>query len=40
MNYFTDPSVDGKVRGEICIRGASVIPGYFDNPKQTSEIID
>lgn len=28
------------VRGEICIRGPTIIPGYFDNPKANAESFD
>lgn len=28
------------IRGELCVRGPTVIPGYFENPKATAESWD
>lgn len=28
------------VRGEICVRGPTIIPGYFENPKANAESFD
>ena len=35
----TDISAYG-VRGEICVRGPTITPGYFDNPKANAEAFD
>ena len=40
MDYFTDVNVNGKVRGEICVKGKSVINGYWSNPTYTAETFD
>ena len=43
MGYLsTDKDKDGKPapRGEICIRGGCVAPGYFDLPDQTAEVFE
>ena len=36
MNYF---HTDNPPRGEICIKGGQVTPGYFLNPDKTRESI-
>ncbi|MBN2714289.1 MAG: acyl--CoA ligase [Deltaproteobacteria bacterium] len=33
-------AVDTGEKGEICIRGNSVIPGYFQNPELTAQMFD
>ncbi|EKX35756.1 hypothetical protein GUITHDRAFT_160181, partial [Guillardia theta CCMP2712] len=37
-----DPSLAGKVieRGEVCLRGYNVFPGYYKNDKETKETLD
>ncbi|CAD8069115.1 unnamed protein product [Paramecium primaurelia] len=42
MDYLTDQVVDGqkKIRGEVCLRGPSVIKSYFNNVQSTKETID
>jgi long-chain acyl-CoA synthetase len=41
MNYLVTDEVEGVVhpRGEILMRGACVIPGYFKMPERTAEAI-
>lgn len=42
MGYLTDDVIDGvkAPRGEVCLRGPSVISGYFMNVVQTKETFD
>ena len=43
MNYLsTDKDENGRLepRGEICVRGRSIIPGYWKMEDKTSEAID
>ena len=43
MNYFSsdvDENGNPLPRGEVCLKGPSVTPGYYKNPALTSEIID
>jgi long-chain acyl-CoA synthetase len=43
MNYYhTDVDLEGNPtpRGEVLVRGNSLISGYYKNPKQTAEAID
>ena len=43
MNYFsTDQDAEGRdmPRGEILVRGANIIPGYYKNPEKTKETFD
>lgn len=36
MNYFT---TDEPPRGEVCMFGSNIMPGYFRNPEKTTEAI-
>uniref|UniRef100_A0A6B2KZY9 Long-chain-fatty-acid--CoA ligase n=1 Tax=Arcella intermedia TaxID=1963864 RepID=A0A6B2KZY9_9EUKA len=38
LNYYS--SSRGKQQGEVCLRGASIFPGYFKMPKETADVID
>jgi len=42
MNYFSTDMVNGvnHPRGEVCIRGPGVIPGYYLNIPKTHDAID
>ncbi|HEX3785531.1 MAG TPA: beta-ketoacyl synthase N-terminal-like domain-containing protein, partial [Pseudonocardiaceae bacterium] len=35
-----DPITEPGVRGQVCVRGANVTPGYWQNPEATSAAID
>ncbi|CAD8070693.1 unnamed protein product [Paramecium primaurelia] len=42
MDYLIDQIIDGqkKIRGELCMRGPSIIMSYFNNIQSTKETID
>lgn len=43
MGYLsTDVDEEGRPspRGEICVRGHSVLPGYYNDPEKTAEAFD
>jgi long-chain acyl-CoA synthetase len=37
MSYF---STDENPRGEVCLKGPSIFPGYFKDPIKTAEAFD
>ena len=42
MNYFSTDMTNGKntPRGELCIKGSNLTPGYFKDPAKTAELYD